>query len=61
MPTGMETTVRVAIGNYILTGVMFGGVVYSLGDKVKVGFKGQNAILFSRKSGKIIALGALKG
>ncbi len=60
MPTGMETTVRVAIGNFILTGVMFGGVVYSLGDKVNVNFKGRNAILFSRKSGKIIALGALK-
>ncbi len=60
MPTGMETTVRVAIGNYLLTGVMFGGVVYKLGDKVKVGFKGNNAILFDRKSGEIIALGSLK-
>jgi len=60
MPTGMETTVRVAIDNYILTGVMFGGVVYSLGERVKVCIKGNNAILFSRKNGKIIALGALK-
>ena len=60
MPTGMETTVRVAIGNYLLTGVMFGGVVYKLGDKVKVGFSGNNAILFDRKTGKIIALGSLE-
>ena len=60
MPTGMETTVRAAIGNYLLTGVMFGGVVYKLGDKVKVGFKGNNAILFDRKSGEIICLGSLK-
>ena len=60
MPTGMETTVRVAIGNYLLTGVMFGGVVYKLGDKVKVGFKGNNAILFDRKSSQIITLGSLK-
>ncbi|MBR3252140.1 MAG: ABC transporter ATP-binding protein, partial [Erysipelotrichaceae bacterium] len=60
MPTGMETTVRVAIGNYLLTGVMFGGVVYKLGDKVKVDFKGKNAILFDRKSGKFITLGSLK-
>ena len=60
MPTGMETTVRAAIGNYLLTGVMFGGVVYKLGDKVKVGFKGNNAILFDRKSGEIISLGSLK-
>ncbi len=60
MPTGMETTVRVAIGNYLLTGVMFGGVVYKLGDKVKVGFKGNNAILFDRRSGEVITLGSLK-
>ena len=60
MPTGMETTVRVAIGNYLLTGVMFGGVVYKLGDKVNIGFKGNNAILFDRKSGEIVALGSLK-
>lgn len=60
MPTGMETTVRIAIGNYLLTGVMFGGVVYTLGDKVNVDFKGNNAILFDRKSGKIIALGSLQ-
>jgi ABC-type sugar transport system ATPase subunit len=60
MPTGMETTVRIAVGNYLLTGVMFGGVVYKIGDKVKVGFKGKNAILFDRKSGEIVALGSLK-
>lgn len=60
MPTGMETTVRIAVGEYLLTGVMFGGVVYKLGDKVKLGFKGNNAILFDRKSGKIISLGSLE-
>ncbi|MCQ2553507.1 MAG: ABC transporter ATP-binding protein [Clostridia bacterium] len=59
MPTGMETTLRIAVGNNIITGVMFGGVVYNLGDKVKVGFKGNNAILFDRKTGRKIALGAL--
>ena len=60
MPTGMETTVRVAINNYLLTGVMFGGVVYKLGDSVNVDFKGKNAILFDRKSGRIITLGSIK-
>ena len=60
MPTGMETTVRAAIGNYILTSVMFGGVVYSLGDKKKVNFKGDDAMLFSRSTGKIIGLGKLR-
>lgn len=60
MPTGMETTVRVAIGNYLLTGVMFGGVVYSLGQKTKVDFKGNEAILFSSKNGRIIGLGSIE-
>ena len=60
MPTGMETTVRIAIGNYLLTSVMFGGVVYNLGDKVNVGFKGNNAILFDRKSGKFICQGKIE-
>ena len=60
MPTGMETTLRVAVGNYLLTGVMFGGVVHKIGEKVSINFKGNNAILFDRKSGKMICLGSLK-
>ena len=59
MPTGMETTVRVAIGNYLLTGVMFGGIVYNLGEKIKMDFKGNNIILFSARYGNIIGLGHL--
>ena len=60
MPTGMETTVRVAIGNYLLTSVMFGGVIYNLGDKVNISFNGNNAILFDRKSGKFICQGSIE-
>ena len=60
MPTGMETTLRIAVGNNIITGVMFGGVVYNLGDKVKLGFKGDNIVLFDRKTGRRIALGSLE-
>ena len=60
MPTGMETTLRINIGNYIVTSVMFGGAIFAIGDKVKVGFKGDNAMLFDRKTGKIIALGSLE-
>lgn len=59
MPTGMETTVRVAIGNYLLTGVMFGGLTYALGDRVHLNFKGDEAMLFSRKNGKLIGLGKI--
>jgi ABC-type sugar transport system ATPase subunit len=60
MPTGMETTVRAAIGNYLLTGVMFGGVVYSLEEKIKLNFKGNNVMLFARTNGRFISLGSIK-
>ena len=61
MPTGMETTVRVAINNkYLLTGVMFGGVVYKIGDKADIDFKGNNVMLFSRKNGRLITLGHIE-
>ena len=59
MPTGMETTVRANVGNYILTSVMFGGVVYSLGEKTTISFKGNETCIFSRKNGKIIGIGSL--
>jgi len=60
MPTGMETTVRAAVGNYLLTSVMFGGVVYSLEEKIKLDFKGNNAILFAKTNGRFVSLGAIK-
>ena len=60
MPTGMETTVRIKIGEYLITGVIFGGVTYELGQKVKVDFEGNGIILFSRNSGRFITTGTLK-
>ena len=38
MPTGMETTVRIRVGSFLLTAVVFGGVVYRIGQKVKLSF-----------------------
>ena len=60
MPTGMETTVRVRIGNFLLTGVVFGGVLYKIDQKVKLNFRGDDIMLFSRRNGRLIARGALK-
>jgi iron(III) transport system ATP-binding protein len=60
MPTGMETMVKVRIGNYLLTGVMFGGILYKIGQKVKLHTSGNDILLFSRKTGKLIAQGSLK-
>jgi len=59
MPTGMETTVKVQIGEYLLTGVVFGGVLYEIGQKVRIDFRGSDILLFSRKNGRLIAQGRL--
>ena len=60
MPTGMETTVRVRVGNYLLTGVTFGGVTYEIGEKVRIAFKGDGVMLFDRGSGELIGTGSVK-
>ena len=59
MPTGMETTVKVRIGQYLLTGVVFGGVLFALDQRVKIGFRGASVMLFSRQNGRMIASGRL--
>ena len=59
MPTGMETTVRIRVGNFLLTGVVFGGVTYRLGQKVRLKFTGDGACLFSRVNGRLIATGEI--
>ena len=60
MPTGMETTVRIRVGNYLLTGVVFGGVTYKLGQKVRISFAGSGATLFSRMNGRLVACGEVR-
>lgn len=59
LPTGMETTARLRIGEYLLTAVIFGGVDYMIGAKTKLDFTGNEILLFDRKSGQLIASGQL--
>ena len=59
MPTGMETTVKVRVGEYLLTAVVFGGVTYKIGQQVRLGFSGNGVMLFSRQNGRMITLGSL--
>ena len=60
MPTGMETTVRIRIGEFLITGVIFGGITYKLGAKVKLDIEGDGVMLFSQNSGRFICTGKLK-
>ena len=60
MPTGMETTVKVRVGEFLFTGVVFGCITYKIGQKVRVSLTGENILLFSRENGKLITRGTLK-
>ena len=59
MPTGMETTVRIRVGNFLLTSVIFGGITYRIGEKIRLRFTGDGATLFSRVNGRLTATGKL--
>ncbi len=60
LPTGVETIVKVLVGDYFLTGLTYGGVDYQMGTKVTVSFTGNQILLYDRKSGKLISDGSLK-
>lgn len=60
MPTGMETTVKLRVGDFLLTAVIFGSILYQIGDKVRLGFKGQQAVLFSSLYGRTLCLGKVE-
>ena len=60
MPTGMESTIKVRIGDFLLTGVVFGSTLFTIGSRVHIDISGENVMLFDRKSGKCVAFGALE-
>ena len=59
MPTGMESTIKVRIDDFLLTGVVFGSTLFTIGSRIKVDISGDSIMLFDRKSGKRISLGSL--
>lgn len=60
MPAGMETTIKIKIDNFLLTGVIFGGVAFKIGEKINLTFNGAEIMLFHKKSGKLISQGEFK-
>ena len=47
------------IGKYLLTGVIFGGVTFRIGEETGADIAGTDILLFDRKSGKAITAGSL--
>ena len=59
LPTGMETTVKLAVGDEILTAVVFGGVDYPFNSSLNYDIIGNGIILFDKESGNRIGIGSL--
>ena len=60
MPTGMESTLKLRVGEFLLTSVIFGGVIYQIGQEEKINISGKDILLFDRRSGKLICSGSLE-
>ena len=60
MPTGMESTIKVRIDDFLLTGVIFGSSLFTIGAKAPLSISGKNIMLFDRKSGQCITVGSLE-
>ncbi len=59
LPAGMETTVKLAVGNEMLTSVVFGGVDYPVNSMVNYEIIGNGIILFDKETQNKISIGML--
>lgn len=59
LPSGVETTVKLRVGAYLLNGVVFGGVNYKINAKAPIIFSGRELLLFDSKTGDLIVQGSL--
>mgnify|MGYP004724043955 FL=1 len=60
MPTGMESTIKVYVNGFLLTGVVFGSSLFTIGEQDSISSTGHHIMLFDRQSGDCIALGSLE-
>ena len=60
LPTGMETTLRVACGGAMLTSVVFGSVDYPVDTPVRLSMTGSRLVLFDKASGKSVGVGSVE-
>ena len=60
MPTGMETTLKIRLQEYLFTSMQFGKEIYSIGEKVNLSFNGNNILLFDRDSGELLTTGTIE-
>ena len=59
LPSGMETTVKLRLGNEIITSVVFGSVDFPVDSEVSLSFTGNDMLLYDSKSKTLLADGSL--
>lgn len=59
LPSGMETVLKIDIGDSILTSVIFGSIDYKVRQKVTVNFLTNNIFLFDKADESKIAFGSI--
>jgi multiple sugar transport system ATP-binding protein len=59
LPAGMETTVKIKVGETILSSVVFGAIDYETDTPIRFSVAGSGILLFDRESGENIAIGRL--
>ena len=55
-----DLSLQERVGDFLLTGVVFGSTLFTIGTQVHVDISGENIMLFDRKSGKCVAFGSLE-
>ena len=60
LPTGMETTVKIRLGEQILSAVVFGSVDYAVDQSIALRFLDSQILLFDKATGDRIAVGKLE-
>ena len=60
LPSGMETIVKIQLGDLILTSVVFQGKDFTVGETVGVEFTGERCVLFDAETEDFLALGRLE-
>jgi len=60
LPSGMETTLTLGVGDINLSAVVFGSVDFAMDSVVHFGFEGNRYVLFDKQSQEKLTLGSLE-
>ena len=60
LPSGMETILRLRVGQTSLTSVVFGSIDFAVGERVRVHLPERRVLLFDAASGERLAVGGVR-